>query len=82
MGRDLPADPRLLTPWAGHGKVGGMIYALVLFIASIVALFVFRPVGMVLFAIAVIVAILVLAYRLVLKAESEGAAGDGTDEEQ
>jgi hypothetical protein len=79
MGRDLPADPRLLTPWAGHGKVGGMIYALVLFI---VALFVFRPVGMVLFAIAVIVAILVLAYRLVLKAESEGAAGDGTDEEQ
>jgi len=59
-----------------------MIYALALFIAAVVAMFVFRPAGLVLFALAVIVAVLVLAYRLVLKAESEGDAGEGGDEDQ
>jgi len=78
----LRADPRRLTPRRRRGKVRGMIYALALFIAAVVAMFVFRPAGLVLFALAVIVAVLVLAYRLVLKAESEGDAGEGGDEDQ
>ena len=56
-----------------------MIYALALFVAAVVMMFVFRPAGLVLLAVAVIVGVLVLAYRLVLKAEGE--TDHSTDED-
>lgn len=59
-----------------------MYYVLALFIAAIVMVFISRPGSLVMFAIAVIAGVLVMAYRLVLKVEGEeDASRDAGDDE-